>query len=56
MLQLLKAAQRLWLSLPVLQRLADQSMKPNTIRLSIGIEHIDDIIADLKGGFDAVKE
>ena len=36
--------------------LADQSIKPNTIRLSIGIEHIDDIIADLKGGFDAVKE
>ena len=36
--------------------LADQSIKPNTIRLSIGIEHIDDIIADLKDGFDAVKE
>ena len=36
--------------------LADQSINPNTIRLSIGIEHIDDIIADLKGGFDAVKE
>ena len=36
--------------------LAEQSIKPNTIRLSIGIEHIDDIIADLQGGFDAVKE
>ncbi|MBQ2818946.1 MAG: O-acetylhomoserine aminocarboxypropyltransferase/cysteine synthase, partial [Clostridia bacterium] len=38
------------------EELADQGIKPNTIRLSIGIEHIDDIIADLKGGFDAVKE
>jgi O-acetylhomoserine (thiol)-lyase len=27
----------------------------NTIRLSIGIENIDDIIADLEGGFAAVK-
>ncbi len=31
-------------------------IKPNTIRLSIGIEHIDDIIADLEQGFEAVKE
>ena len=38
------------------EELEDQGIKPNTIRLSIGIEHIDDIIADLKGGFDAVKE
>ena len=30
-------------------------ISPTTIRLSIGIEHIDDIIADLKQGFDAVK-
>ena len=29
-------------------------IKPNTVRLSIGIEHIDDIIADLKQGFRAV--
>lgn len=29
-------------------------IKPNTIRLSIGIEHIDDIIADLEQGFSAV--
>jgi len=36
--------------------LADQDIKQSTVRLSIGIEHIDDIIADLKGGFDAVKE
>lgn len=38
------------------EELADQGIKPNTIRLSIGTEHIDDIIADLNGGFDAVKE
>ena len=30
-------------------------IKPNTIRLSIGTEHIDDIIADLERGFQAVK-
>ena len=38
------------------EELADQGIKPNTIRLSIGTEHIDDIIADLQRGFDAVKE
>lgn len=37
------------------EELADQGIKPNTIRLSVGTEHIDDIIADLQGGFDAVK-
>ena len=37
------------------EELADQGIKPNTIRLSIGAEHIDDIIADLQNGFDAVK-
>ena len=37
------------------EELADQGIKPNTIRLSIGIEHIDDIIADLQKGLDAVK-
>ncbi|MBR4686605.1 MAG: O-acetylhomoserine aminocarboxypropyltransferase/cysteine synthase [Candidatus Methanomethylophilaceae archaeon] len=31
-------------------------IKPTTIRLSIGTEHIDDIINDLKQGFEAVKE
>ena len=36
--------------------LLDQGIKPNTIRLSIGTEHIDDIIADLERGFAAVKE
>lgn len=35
--------------------LLDQGIKPNTIRLSIGTEHIDDIIADLENGFSSVK-
>lgn len=35
--------------------LRDQGIKPNTIRLSIGTEHIDDIIADLEDGFEAIK-
>lgn len=30
-------------------------IKPNTVRLSIGTEHIDDILADLQHGFDAVQ-
>lgn len=33
---------------------ADQGIKPNTVRLSIGIEHIDDIIEDLEEAFRAV--
>ncbi len=37
------------------QELLDQGIKPNTIRLSIGTEHIDDILADLQRGFDAVR-
>ncbi len=37
------------------EELADQDIKPNTIRLSIGTEHIDDLIADLEKGFAAVK-
>lgn len=37
------------------EELLDQGIKPNTIRLSIGTEHIDDIIADLELGFAAVK-
>lgn len=36
--------------------LVSQGIKPNTIRLSIGTEHIDDIIADLQHGFDSIKE
>ena len=38
------------------EELAEQDIKPNTIRLSIGTEHIDDILEDLQKGFDAVKE
>ena len=34
--------------------LLDQGIKPNTIRLSIGTEHIDDIIEDLKLAFEAL--
>ena len=37
------------------EELLDQGIRPNTIRLSIGTEHIDDIIADLENGFAAVK-
>ena len=36
------------------EELAEQDIKQSTIRLSIGTEHIDDIIADLQAGFDAV--
>ena len=36
------------------EELADQGIGKNTIRLSIGTEHIDDIIADLENGFAAV--
>ena len=35
--------------------LKDQGISPSTIRLSIGTEHIDDIIADLENGFAAIK-
>ncbi|MDO4314266.1 MAG: O-acetylhomoserine aminocarboxypropyltransferase/cysteine synthase [Oscillospiraceae bacterium] len=37
------------------EELLDQGIRPNTIRLSIGTEHIDDIIADLEKGFAAVR-
>lgn len=37
------------------EELIDQGIKQNTIRLSIGTEHIDDILADLERGFEAVK-
>ena len=36
------------------EELLDQGIRPSTIRLSIGTEHIDDIIADLTKGFDAI--
>lgn len=35
--------------------LAEQGIKPNTIRLSIGTEHIDDIIFDLEEAFKAIN-
>lgn len=38
------------------EELLDQGIKPNTIRLSIGTEHIDDIIADLEKGFAAMAQ
>jgi O-acetylhomoserine (thiol)-lyase len=37
------------------EELADQGISQSTIRLSIGTEHIDDIIADLEKGFSAIK-
>ena len=36
--------------------LLDQGIKPNTIRLSIGTENIDDIIEDLDEAFKAISE
>ncbi|MDO4290427.1 MAG: O-acetylhomoserine aminocarboxypropyltransferase/cysteine synthase [Eggerthellaceae bacterium] len=37
------------------EELADQGILPSTIRLSIGTEHIDDILADLAQAFEAAK-
>lgn len=37
------------------EELSEQGIKPNTIRLSIGTEHIDDIIADLENAFNKIK-
>ena len=34
----------------------EQGILPNTIRLSIGLENIDDIIEDLEVAFEAAKE
>lgn len=36
------------------EELEEQNIKPNTIRLSIGTEHIDDIIEDLEQAFNAI--
>ena len=36
------------------EALLDQGIRPNTIRLSVGTEHIDDLLADLERGFQAV--
>ena len=38
------------------EELLNAGIKPNTVRLSIGTEHIDDIIADLQEGFAAIKK
>ena len=38
------------------EELLAAGIKPNTVRLSIGTEHIDDIIADLEHGFESVKQ
>ena len=38
------------------EELVEQGIKPNTIRLSIGTEHIDDIIEDLDEAFKAIAE
>ena len=38
------------------EELEEQGIRPNTIRLSIGTEHIDDIIQDLEEAFRAVAE
>ncbi len=37
------------------EELLSAGIRPNTVRLSIGTEHIDDILDDLKNGFAAVK-
>lgn len=37
------------------KELEEQGIKQNTIRLSIGTEHIDDLLADLEKGFEAVR-
>ena len=37
------------------EELLDQGIKPNTIRLSIGVEDVDDLIAALETAFEAVK-
>ena len=36
------------------EELAEQHITPTTIRLSIGVEHVDDIIDDLKQAFDQI--
>ncbi len=37
------------------EELADLGIKPNTVRLSVGTEHIDDILSDLQNGFNAIS-
>ena len=38
------------------EELAQQHITPTTVRLSIGVEHIDDIIDDLASAFDSIQE
>ena len=38
------------------EELLAAGIRPTTVRLSIGTEHIDDILADLSQGFEAVKQ
>ena len=38
------------------EELLEQNIRPSTIRLSIGTEHIDDILEDLENGFAAAKQ
>ena len=37
------------------EELLDQGIKPNTIRLSIGTENVNDLIAALDAAFEAIK-
>ncbi len=37
------------------EELKDQGIRPNTIRLSVGTENIDDILEDLEEAFQAVR-
>jgi O-acetylhomoserine (thiol)-lyase len=37
------------------EELREGGITPSTVRLSIGTENIDDIIADLEHGFEAIK-
>ncbi len=37
------------------EELLEQGIRPNTIRLSVGTEHIDDLLAHLQRGFDALE-
>ena len=38
------------------QELLNSGIKPNMVRLSIGTEHIDDILADLENGFNIIEQ
>lgn len=38
------------------EELEEQGIRPNTVRLSVGTEHIDDILADLRQALDSYKE